>query len=47
MSKTGKELYAERKKRIQDAIELKVPDRVPIWFQDASFFPAQIRGDHG
>ena len=44
MEKTGKELYDERKKRVQDAIALKVPDRVPIWFQDLSFFPARYAG---
>ena len=44
MAKTGEELYNERKKRVQDAIALKVPDRVPIWFQDASFFPAKYTG---
>ncbi len=44
MGKTGEELYRERQKRVQDAIQLKVPDRVPIWFQDASFFPAKYTG---
>ncbi len=44
MAKTGEELYKERNKRVQDAIALKVPDRVPIWFQDASFFPAKYTG---
>jgi uroporphyrinogen-III decarboxylase len=31
MAKTVKELYEERKKRVMDAIALKVPDRVPIY----------------
>ena len=44
MGKTGEELYQERKKRVEDAIALRVPDRVPIWFQDASFFPAKYTG---
>jgi uroporphyrinogen-III decarboxylase len=44
MGKTGEELYNERNKRVKDAIELKVPDRVPVWFQDASFFPAKYAG---
>jgi hypothetical protein len=44
VGKTGEELYRERQKRVQDAIQLKVPDRVPIWFQDASFFPAKYVG---
>ncbi len=30
MVKTPEELYAEREKRLRDAIELKVPDRVPV-----------------
>ena len=44
MGKSNAELYQERQKRVQDAIALKVPDRVPVWFQDASFFPAQYTG---
>ena len=44
MGKSNVELYRERKKRVDDAIALKVPDRVPIWFQDASFFPAKYTG---
>lgn len=30
MEKTSKDLYAERKKRIEDVINLRTPDRVPI-----------------
>ena len=44
MEKSNAQLYEERKQRVQDAIALKVPDRVPIWFQDASFFPARYTG---
>ena len=44
MTKSGSELFQERQQRVQDAISLKVPDRVPIWFQDASFFPAKYAG---
>lgn len=44
MGKTPEELYQEREKRINDAIQLKVPDRVPFWFQDISFFPAKYTG---
>lgn len=44
MGKTGQERYQEKKKRIDDIIALKQPDRVPIWFQDASFFPAKYAG---
>ncbi len=36
-------LYNERKKRISDAIELKVPDRVPI-ASSFAFFPARYCG---
>jgi len=44
VEKTPEELYNEREKRLQDAIQLRVPDRVPVWFQDASFFPAKYTG---
>ena len=29
--KTPEQLYEEREKRVRDAIELKEPDRVPLW----------------
>lgn len=43
MEKTPEELYKERKKRIEDAIQLKVPDRVPFapFFH---FFPVKYAG---
>jgi uroporphyrinogen-III decarboxylase len=41
---TNEEQYQERIKRIQDAIQLKQPDQVPLWFQDLSFFPANFAG---
>ena len=41
--KTSEELYRERTKRVQDAIELKVPDRVPFT-PTYSFFPARYAG---
>ena len=44
MGKTPEELYQERVKRVNDAIQLQVPDRVPFWFQDISFFPARYTG---
>lgn len=44
MEKTPEELFEERTKRINDAIQLRVPDRVPFWFQDLSFFPARYAG---
>jgi len=43
MAKTPEELYKEREKRINDAIQLKVPDRVPI-FPLWSFFTAKAVG---
>jgi hypothetical protein len=43
MSDTPEELYQERTKRIQDAIELKQPDRVPF-APYATFFPAVYAG---
>lgn len=42
--KSPAELYKEREKRINDAIQLKEPDRVPIWFHDVGFFPAKHAG---
>ena len=44
MGNKGEDLYRERDKRVKDAIALRIPDRVPIWFQDASFFPAKYTG---
>jgi hypothetical protein len=44
MKKVPEELYRERERRIDDAIQLKVPDRVPIWFGDFGFFPAKYSG---
>lgn len=44
MKKTGEELFKERMKRIQDAIQLKVPDRVPILLMNAGVFPAKYVG---
>ena len=41
--KTPEELYSERTKRVQDAIELKVPDRVPFT-PTFSFFPPKYAG---
>jgi hypothetical protein len=37
-------IYREKKKRIDDVIALRQPDRVPIWFQDASIFPPRYAG---
>src|SRR4030042_2909231 len=44
MGGQAEELYKGKAKRVQDAIQLKVPDRVPIWFQDLGFFPARYAG---
>ncbi len=43
MAKTPEELGKEREQRVRDAIQLKVPDRVPRlpFFQ---FFPAYYAG---
>lgn len=43
MEKTFQELYQEREERIDTAIELEVPDRVPIVIP-FSFFPAKYTG---
>jgi hypothetical protein len=29
---TPEQLYQEREKRITDAVELREPDRIPLWF---------------
>jgi len=46
MTETTQELYQERKKRIDDAAQLRIPDRVPV---DMSFgyFPAKYYGIPG
>ncbi len=43
MGKTSEELYREREKRVNDAIALGVPDRVPIMVL-FGFFPAKYSG---
>ena len=43
MEKTPEELFKERTKRVEDAIQLKVPDRVPF-LPFFSFFPAKYVG---
>lgn len=43
MTKTPEELYREREKRVEEAIALKVPDRVPI-LVFFGFFPAKYAG---
>ncbi len=43
MSKSPEELYQERLKRYEDAVALRVPDRVPVTVQ-WGFFPARYVG---
>ena len=43
MDKTAERLYHEREKRVTDAIELRMPDKVPI-IVSFSFFPATYTG---
>jgi len=43
MAKSPEELYQEREKRFNDAIELKVPDRIPMAFL-FTFYPAKYAG---
>ncbi len=43
MDKSAEQLYKERVRRIEDAIHLKVPDRVPI-LTTATFFPTNCAG---
>src|SRR4030065_971718 len=42
--KTVEELYQEREKRIIDAIQLKVPDRVPVIFFDVPLLACRYAG---
>jgi len=44
MAATSERLFREKQQRIQEAIALRTPDRVPIWFQDLGFFPARYAG---
>ncbi len=44
MAMTAQELFQARKKRIEDAISLKVPDRVPLFIADSGFFAARYVG---
>jgi hypothetical protein len=41
--KSPQELYAEREKRLRDALELKIPDRVPVVIT-MNYFPARYVG---
>ena len=43
MEKSPEKLYQERERRTQEAIELKVPDRVPV-MSLFGFFPARYAG---
>jgi len=43
VTKTPEQLYKERAKRVEDAIQLKIPDRVPVVLA-LSFFPAKYTG---
>jgi len=43
LDKTNEQLYQEREKRISDAIQLKITDRVPIMTM-AGYFPAKYTG---
>lgn len=44
MGKSNEDLCNRRERLIGDAIKLKPLDRVPIWFQDAGYFPASYAG---
>ncbi len=43
MDKTAEQLFAEREKRVMDAILMKIPDRVPVQVSPA-YFPAKYAG---
>jgi uroporphyrinogen-III decarboxylase len=43
MDKAAEQAYREREKRLMDAVQLKTPDRVPI-FMGLNYFPAKFTG---
>ena len=43
IGKSSQEVYREREKRVYDALELKVPDRVPVFF-NMYLFAARYTG---
>ncbi len=43
-SPEAKQQYQERTQRIADVIQLRIPDRVPFWFQDLGYFPCRYVG---
>jgi hypothetical protein len=43
MGKPPEELYREREKRVTDAVQLKIPDRIPVMLE-LSYFPAKYTG---
>ena len=43
MEKTTEQLYREREKRVDDAVKLKKPDRIPVMVE-LSYFPATYTG---
>jgi hypothetical protein len=44
VSPEARQRFLAREKRIEDILHLRVPDRVPIWFNDIGFFPARYTG---
>jgi hypothetical protein len=43
-SQEAERAYTQRATRILDAIQLRVPDRVPFWLQDHCYFPCRYAG---
>ena len=46
VGKTPEQLFAERSKRVQDAMQLKRPDRIPV-ILDASYMLAEMYASRG
>ena len=40
----AKNAYRDRATRIKNAVQLKRPDRVPVWLQDHCYFPCKYTG---
>jgi hypothetical protein len=43
-SPEAKETFQQRESRVDAAIRLQIPDRIPVWLQDIGFFPARYTG---
>ena len=45
MNESASEQYLEREKRLTEAIELRIPDRVPV-IANMGYFPVTLHGHY-